>query len=387
MTRRSRWILALLALLVLAALAGLGGRWMMLRQQASTSAAAVPASAAAALPLELAATDVAVAQRAELIAQLAVSGGLKAVNSAVVKARVAAELLQLTVREGDRVQAGQLIGRLDDTEVRLRLKQAEDQAANAQAQLEIAQRTRSNNQALVDQGFISKTALDTSISSANGASASLQAARAAADIARKAVQDCEIRAPLSGLVAQRLAQPGERVGLDARIVEIVDLSRIELEAAVSPEDVVAVRVGQNAQVQIDGLAEPVPARVVRINPGTQSGTRAVMTYLQLQPRPGLRQGLFARGQIELQRKTALVLPASTLRFDQARPYVLVLAAGKAMLRPVQLGVRGDVVFAGRSEAAVEVLGGVAEGDTVLRGSVGALREGTPLKLAAAAAAK
>ncbi len=383
MTRRSRWILALLALLVLA---GLGGRWALLRKQATASAAALPASAAAALPLELAPSDVAIAQRAELTAQLAVSGGLKAVNSAVVKARVAAELLHLTVREGDRVEAGQLIGRLDDSEVRLRLKQAEDQAANAQAQLEIAQRTRSNNQALVDQGFISKTALDTSISSANGTNASLQAARAAADIARKAVQDCEIRAPLSGLVAQRLAQPGERVPLDARIVEIVDLSRIELEAAVSPEDVIAVRVGQSAQVQIDGLVEPVAARVVRINPGTQSGTRAVMTYLQLQSLPGLRQGLFARGQIELQRKTALVVPASAVRFDQARPYVLVLSGGKAALKPVQLGARGEVVFAGRSEAAIEVLGGVTEGDTVLRGSVGALREGTPLKLAAATAA-
>jgi membrane fusion protein, multidrug efflux system len=383
MTRRSRWILALLAVLLLA---GMGGRWLMLRKQAAASAQALPASAAAALPLELAASDVATAQRAELIGQLAVSGGLKAVNSAVVKARVAAELLQLSVREGDRVQAGQLIGRLDDTEARLRLKQAEDQAANAKAQLEIALRTRSNNQALVDQGFISKTALDTAVSSADGASASLQAARAAADIARKAVQDCEIRAPLSGLVAQRLAQPGERMSLDARIVDIVDLSRIELEAAVSPEDVIAVRVGQTAQVQIDGLAEPVPARVVRINPGTQSGTRAVMTYLQLQSLPGLRQGLFARGQIELQRKTALVVPASALRYDQARPYVLLLAGGRAALRPVQLGVRGEVVFGGRSEAAVEVLSGVAEGDTVLRGSVGALRDGTPLKLAAAAAA-
>ncbi len=378
MKRALRWALVALALL---ALAGLGTRAMLARKAAS------PAPPPVAPAVELAAGDVARAVRAELAATLAVSGGLKAVDSAVVKARVAAELAQLSVREGDRVGAGQLIGRLDDTEVRWRLKQAEDQAAAAQAQLEIAERTLANNKALVDQGFISRTALDTSVSSANGARASLQAAQAAAEIARKAVRDTEIRSPIAGLVAQRFVQPGERAALDTRIVEIVDLSRLELEAAVAPEDVLAVRVGQGATVQVDGLDTPVAAKVVRINPGTQSGTRAVMTYLQVQPGPaaaGLRQGLFARAQIETGRKNAVVVPASAVRLEQARPYVLVFADGKAVPRPVTLGARGDIAFGGGApEPAIEVTAGVAEGDTVLRGSVGALREGTRLKLAGA----
>ncbi len=366
-------------------LAGMGGKLLASRR----AAAAVPAPAAASAPahaIELAPSDVARAQRSELVATLAVSGGLKAVDSAVVKARVGAEVQQLLVREGDTVVAGQLIGRLDDTEYRLRLKQAEDQAATAQSQLDIAQRTLDNNKALVDQGFISKNALDTSASSASGALASLRAAQSAADLARKSLRDCEIRAPLRGLVSQRLVQPGERVSIDARLVEIVDLSRIELEAAVAPEDVLAVRVGAGASVQVDGLADALPARVVRINPSTQSGTRAVMTYLQLLPGPGnagLRQGLFARGSIELQRKTALVVPASAVRFDQAQPYVLALADGRAVRRPVTLGARGDVAFNGQREAAIEVASGLADGETVLRGTVGALREGTALTLAAA----
>ena len=383
MSKRTRWVLIALASLLVA---GLLSRSLMARRSAAN--VAPPAAAASARQaVELAAGDVVMTVRAELSRTLVVSGGLRAVQSAFVKAKVAAELKSLTVREGDRVSAGQLIGQLDNTEYQWRLRQAQDQAQAAQAQLDIAQRTLDNNKALVNQGFISRNALDTSVSSAAGASASLQAARAAAELARKAVQDSEIRAPISGLIAQRLVQPGERVGVDARIVEIVDLSQLELEAAVAPEDVVQLRVGQTASVQIDGLAEPVPARVVRINPSATAGTRSVLAYLALAPgtaTAGLRQGLFARGSIELQRQSALVVPASALRFDQARPYVMAVQDGKAVVHGVNTGARGEALIDGRLESAVEIIAGVQPGWPVLRGTVGALREGTLIKLPAKA---
>ena len=389
MSTRTRWVLLIVAVLVAAAVLGAG--WMQRRAAGSPTAAsaasAATAASEAAPAVELTAADVARASRADLSSTLEVSGGLKAVQSAVVKAKVAAEVKSLTVREGDRVTAGQLIGRLDATEFALRLRQADDQALAAQAQLDIAQRTLDNNKALVSQGFISRNALDTSVSSAAGASASLQAARAASELARKAVRDSEIRAPIAGLVAQRLVQPGERVGVDARIVEIVDLGRLELEAAVSPEDVVQLRVGQTARVQIDGLAAPLNARVARINPSAQAGTRSVLAYLELSPgasAAGLRQGLFARGRIELKRQSALVVPVSSLRFDQSRPYVMTVQDGKAVARVVTTGARGDVLVDGRMESAVEVTAGIEPGTVVLRGTVGALREGTLIKLPAAA---
>ena len=384
MKARTRWIT--LGVVVLLA-AGLGAKALMGRGAAQASAAAASAaSAAAGDGIELAPGDVARAARAELTTVLAVTGGLKAVQSAVVKARVSAEVKTLTVREGDRVQAGQLIGQLDATEFNLRLRQAEDQASAAQAQLDIAQKTLDNNKALVDQGFISRNALDTSASSRAGAQASLQAARAAADLARKAVADSEIRAPIAGLVATRLVQPGERVALDTRVVEIVDLSRIELEAAVAPEDVLQLRVGQVAQVVIDGLAGPVAAKVSRIAPSTQTGTRSVMAYLELANTSGLRQGLFGRATVALQRKAALVVPTSALRHDQALPYVLTLENGRAVSHNVTIGGRGEVLIDGRLESAVEITEGLSEGAVVLRGTVGALRAGTRLVLAKAAAA-
>jgi membrane fusion protein, multidrug efflux system len=191
-------------------------------------------------------------------------------------------------------------------------------------------------------------------------------------------------------VSQRLVQPGERVSVDARLLEIVDLSRLELEAAVAPEDVLSLRVGQAAQVQIDGLAAAVPARVARINPSAQSGTRSVTAYLRLEPdaatASGLRQGLFARGTIRLQQRQTLVVPTSSLRLDQALPYVLVVEGGAAVARTVTTGGRGEVLIDGRSESAVELTGGVAEGALVLRGTVGNLRSGTRVAVAVAVAA-
>lgn len=372
-----KWTIAGVAVLAVLAV---GGRALKARKAAAVAAAAAPASAP--LALELGSADVFVARTQPLTRTLTISGGLKAVTSAVVKAKVGSELKSLTVREGDTVKAGQVIGQLDTIEFEWRVKQAEQTALSARTQLDIAKRALDNNRALVAQGFISATALETAISTEAGAAASHQAAT---ELARKSRADAVLVAPISGLVAQRLAQPGERVAVDGKIVEIIDLSRIELEAAVAPEDVGAVQIGQMAQLAVDGLSEPATAKVVRINPSTQTGTRAVMVYLALQPQPGLRQGLFARGNIELQRKNTLAAPLSAVRVDQARPYVLAVEAGKVAQRSVELGARGDASFDGRPEAAIELVSGAVEGATLLRGNTGAVRDGTPVKIAATVA--
>ena len=378
MKRRIKWLIAIVLILVLG-LAVL--RTLHARKLARLSAAAPAASAA----LELARSDVVTARTLDLTRTLNLSGGLKAVNTAVVKAKIAAELKTLTVREGDTVKAGQVIGQIDTTEADLRVQQAAQTAESSRAQLGIAQRALENNRALVAQGFISATGLETSVSNQAAAQASYEAAVAAVGLARKSVADARLIAPISGLISQRLVQPGERVPIDGRIVEIVDLSRIELEAAVAPEDVADVHVGQVARLRVDGLSDLVEATVARINPSTQAGTRSVMVYLALKPQPGLRQGLFAKGAVELQRKPALAVPVSTVRVDQPRPYVFTIENGRIVQRLVTLGVRGDALVDGQREASVEVTDGLADGAVVLRSTVGAVRADTAVILAAAAA--
>lgn len=375
MSRALKW---LAPLLVLALIGVFATRALQSRKAATLQAAAGAASAA---PLELAPIDVVTVRRVELVRTLEVSGGLKAVNTAMVKAKVAAELKSLGVREGDAVRAGQTIGQIDTTELDWRLRQAEQTAQSARAQLDIARRTLDNNRALVAQGFISPTGLETSVSNEAAAAANHQAALAAVELARKARADAVLVAPISGLVSQRLVQPGERVPIDGRIVEIVDLSRLELEAAVAPEDAVTLAVGARATLRVDGLAELVAARVARINPSAQAGSRSVIAYLALAPHPALRQGLFARGRIELARAPATALPRSALRTDQARPYVLVVDGGKVRQQPVDTGRRGDV----DGDEWVEVAA-LPEGTRLLGGSVGTVRDGTAVRLAAVVAA-
>ncbi|MFM8770244.1 MAG: efflux RND transporter periplasmic adaptor subunit, partial [Rubrivivax sp.] len=191
---------------------------------------AQPATATAAPPqsLELTPTDIVTATRGVGTRTLEISGTVKAVDTALVKARIAGEIVRIHAREGEPVKAGERLVEQDTTELDLRLRQAEQQVAASRAQLEIAQRALANNRALVTQGFISATALESSISNEAAAQANLLVAQAAVDIARKARADATLLAPISGIVSQRLAQPGERVGLDARILEIVNLSRLEV---------------------------------------------------------------------------------------------------------------------------------------------------------------
>jgi len=343
-------------------------------RKAQQQAVAQASVAKAQTVVELAASDVVKAETRELAQGLPISGSLKAVNSAVVKARAAGELQGLTVREGDTVKAGQLIAKVDATEYLSRVKQAQEQADAAKAQIDIAQRQWDNNKALVDQGFISKTALDTSWNNFTAAQSNHKAALAAVEMAHKTLDDTVLRAPISGVVAQRLAQPGERVAVEARVIEIVDLSRLELEATLSAGDSVDIRVGQQAVLQIEGSAKPVLAKVARINPSAQAGSRSVLAYLAIADASGLRQGLFAQGTLGMARTSAVAVPLSAVRTDKPEPYVQAIENDRVVHKPVELGARGE---AGK-EVMVAVKG-LNAGAAVIQGNIGTLREGTAVR--------
>jgi len=256
-----------------------------------------------------------------------------------------------------------------------RMRQAQESAQAAKAQVDIAQRSFNNNQALVDQGFISRTALETSLASLQAAQANYQAAWAALDVAKKSLQDTVLTAPISGLVAQRLAQPGERVGVDARMLEIVNLSRLELEAAVAGSDAAQMKVRQSAKLKLDGSGQELTATVARINPSAQAGSRSVLVYLSLPAGPGLRQGLFAQGMLHTTQQMVLEVPVSAVRTDKPQAYVQMIQNGRIVHQTVELGVSGEA----NNEAMIAIKN-IADGALITRAGAGNIRENTLIKL-------
>lgn len=369
------WIKWTLVVVIVALLAAGALRVVSSRKEKASALQAQQASQKIQAVMALSAADLVPVKTRVLTQTLAIAGPLKAVNAAFVKARVAGELQGLTVREGDLVKEGQVIARVDSTEFQARVRQAQQQAESAKAQVDIAKRSFENNRSLVDQGFISKTALESSLASLAAAEANFQAAQAGAEVAVKSLQDTILRAPITGLIAQRLAQSGERVGIDARIVEIVDLSRLELEASLSPANSLRVAVGQTARLNIEGAAKPLSAKVVRVNPSAVAGSRAVLAYLALASSPGLRQGLFAQGTLELGQVQTLTVPMSAVRTDKPQPYVQIVVNGRIVHQNVALGVQGD--FEGQAMVGIQ---DVPENALILSGSVGVLQADTQVKI-------
>ena len=371
MKKSTLWILSAVAAAAL--LAG-GARWMKQRQTTT----AVQANAPMTGTIELSASDVVKVQAMDMVQGLPVSGTLKASQSAMVKARMVGELMDLTVREGDQVKAGQVIARIDPTEYQARERQAKQQADAAWAQVEIAQKQFDNNKALMEQGFISQTALQNAMASLNGAKATHMAAMAALDVTRKAMDDTTVRSPISGQVAQRLAQSGERMALDGRIVEVVNLSQLEIEAALPAADAGLVRPGMRAKMTIEGMEETVTAKVLRISPSAQAGSRSVLVYLGLAGEEGLRQGLFAEGTLGTRSTRALAVPLASVRTDKPQPYVQVVDGEQVKHITVQTGTRTEQTQNNLTLTWVEVQG-LTEGTQVLTASAGAVRDGTQVK--------
>lgn len=376
--RRGIWVLALLLVI--------GGGLIVMKKKAAEAGAQAGAKQAAvtmaAQVLEFLPGDVVTVGSGEVNKLLSLSGALRAYNQAQVKARVAGEVREVLVREGESVQLGQILVKMDTSDYDARLVQAQGSLAAANGQLEIARQARDNNKVLLDKAFISQNSYDNAKNQYAIALANVNSAKGAVAVAQKALADTVIRAPIAGLISSRSVQPGEKVSPDFRLLEVLDLRTMEMEAPVPTQDIACIQIEQAVQLKIEGIAHTVNGKVSRINPATTQGSRSIMTYIQIPNADGaLRSGMFAEAQIVVeQQHGVLIIPQTAVRNENGNNFVYAIENNSLQQKPVKLGLSGDSA----GIASVEVRSGLSKGAQLVKTNLGSLRAGIAVKLIAPA---
>ncbi len=337
-----------------------------------------PTAAAAPATIALLASDVADVKRQDLRQIFSVSGTLRASQQAAVKARIGGEVREVLVREGEAVKAGQVLVKIDATEYLARAAQARGALAASRGQLDIATSSRNNNRALIEKGFISKNAFENAASQLDIAQANVDSAKASLEVAQKSVNDATVRAPIAGLISNRVIEPGEKVSPDSPLLTVVDLRRMEMEAAVPTSEIQRVAIGQEVRISVGGVTTPISGKVSRIDPSTQAGSRSILVHIDIDnPQAILRAGMFGEGQLTLDRRDgALTVPASAVQKIDGKTMVYAIQNGVVQRLPITTGITGN----DDGVETVEVVEGLADGTTVVRNNLGNLLPGTKVSL-------
>ncbi len=307
------------------------------------------------------------------------SGPLVAPQTALVRAKAAGTLLALTVAEGSRVHAGQVLGRIELADLASRVAERNANLEAMRATLVQAERSHASNERLAAQQFISGLALENSRAALDTARANLNAAQASLDTTRVSLRDGTLLAPIAGIVARRHALPGEKVAIEQQVLTIVDLATLELAGNVGTHEVARIAPGMAVQVQVEGVTQAVPGRVARIAPSAEPGTRSIgVTIAMANPKETLRAGQYALARATLADDAdRLTLPSSAVGNTSGQDHVWVIESGVLARRAVTVGRRDE------REGRVEVLQGVTTASQVLAARFDNLREGAKAHIVAA----
>jgi RND family efflux transporter MFP subunit len=377
------WRRALGISLTVIVFAGLAGG-IALRVAKKAAAEAPGGSGGPPVTLEFTPADVARIELRELARWLPVSGTLQPVNQTTVKAKVSGEIRQVMVREGEAVKAGQVLARLDTADLEAKLNDRIGALEASRAQLALAEKTRTQNHALLKQGFISQNAYDSAESNLSVTQGTLKSFEAQVQLARNALRDAVVTAPLSGTMAKRHVQPGEKVNFDSPLFTIVDLAKMELQAMVPANDIPEIRSGMAVELSIDGFGDRAFGGLVdRINPMTEAGTRAILVFVQIpNPDAALKGGMFATGRIRLAAGAPVpTLPTAAIRTESGQAFVWTIEGGKLIRRNVALGRRDEAA------ERVEIKSALPAETQVLAARFDNLKDGGPAVMRAPAASK
>ena len=321
------------------------------------------------------AENITVAQLTELRSGPSISGSLQPKTEARVRAEIAGPVQQTHADEGQRVRAGALLARLDDTAVRDAYLSAKSAVRTAESALQNAQRNLERSSRLAKAGALPERDLETAQLNATNAEGALADAQARLASAGKQLAQTTVRAPITGVVSDREVDAGDVVTVGAELFRIVDLGSLRLEASVAAAEIDRLKPGMPVEFGVSGYDRRFTGRIERINPTVDPTTGQVRIYVAIpNERQSLVAGLFAEGRVATDARKAIGVPMDAVDQRGTEPVLHVVKAGKVKHLPVRLGVRDE------ASNLVEIASGVAAGDTVLLGSAQGVAEGATIRV-------
>lgn len=372
-------------LVVLGLTAALGAAWWLQNRPAPGAASADPgagsASAAGASATGRAgsggpagagaggpaAVEVGKVQRTRLEDDAQAVGTLRSNQAVVLRPEVSGRIVTLGFGDGQRVKRGQLLVQLDDTLQQAQVKQAEAQASIARTNL---QRSRE----LLAQNFVSQSAVDQN-------AAALEVAAAQVALAQAQAARMKVFAPFDSMAGIRLVNLGDYVKDGADLVNLEDVSSVWVDFRLPERFLDRIRVGQPVEITLDALPDRrLKAAVAALDSQLDANGRSVLVRARLANPDGvLRSGMFARARIVFSvRESALVVPEEALVPQGDKQFIVKVVPGDKG----QVSQRVEARIGQRASGKVELLSGVAEGDTVvLAGQARLMRgDGLPLRV-------
>ncbi|NOZ94691.1 MAG: efflux RND transporter periplasmic adaptor subunit [Acidobacteria bacterium] len=305
--------------------------------------------------------EVVTLSRGPIEAMLRLSSNLEAERAVTVYAQAPRLVRRLLVEEGDAVTKGQLLVRLQDDEQRLALKKAESRYRQAKEEFERQQKLY-EQQLVAEQVFID-------------AHHALDQARVAYDEARQALSYTEVRAPIAGIVTERLVNLGDSVTINQALFRVVDFDSIVARIYVPEKDLRRLAVGQPARIFATALGEkPLAGKVLRISPVVDPKTGTIKVTVAVPNQPGLRPGLFVDVELVTDvHPDAILIPKRALVYDNDQ--VFAFRVGKD-----HRAHRTEVKILLQTADTVEPAGGFDEGDILVVAGQAGLKDGTLVRL-------
>ena len=351
---------------------------------AAAAVAALAASAAATAPvLLLSDVDVRTVTPGRLVSGPVITGALQPERRAELRAELAAVVMQVLKDNGEAVQAGELLVRLDDTALREGLSSAEEAVRASSQALEQTERSANRLRTLQAQGMVSVQALEDAEQRRVAVNSELVAARARLATARQQLRRSEVRAPFAGVLSERKVSVGDTAAVGKELAKVIDPRSMRFDGQVSADRMQEIKPGQSVSFRVNGHTPDVfTGKVTRLDATANASTRQVEVQVAFaNPASAPRvAGLFAEGVIETGGTPVLMLGESALVRTGEAVHVWKLGAQSIQRQAVKVGPRDA------RSGEWPVLAGLSTGDRVLRNPGSNLRDGQRFEFSSLVAA-